>query len=447
MTTDKQDHNQASSPIEDRLRQALHTRAEQVQPSPEAFFTINRRISRREAASPWLPRSLWEKRSQLRLQPSTVLSLVLLVALTAVTTVLLTRGNSDPGIITTNFNATENPDGSLAPPTVGEPGTPNPKTTEIPLPTSTTPETIPGPQNVVTDPSLTTTTEQPTSTATTTPTATSSPDTAGLLEVRPLQVASQGFPQVFAEHRVDSEYLAEIRISSDLAFFKTTRLPALDSSGQQWIEVMSSADHNGEWVQGWVQSHTVSIQPQEPVSHSRGDLSAAAQTLVDFATMSSTPEVEAEFKRGAAQALPLSSRGIYISLADQLGTVYGYPRFAPDQVRNYLLNTSSKISSYELQTLKTTLDCLSQAQEADSAEADSAEAPTEPATADSAEAPTEPATADSAEAPTEPSLRPPGALHRLSYTTLTDGAACSMLVYFDFLQETPEIIAISIHNR
>ena len=411
MTSDKQDHNQASPPIEDRLRQALHSRAEQVQPSAEAFFTINRRISRREAASPWHPRTLWEKRAQLSLQPSMVLSLVLLVALTAVTTILLTQNNSAPENITTATGPTESSIDSASIPTSGTPEPPGPGNSEVSSPVNTTPgvDIVVAPPNTQ-DP--TTVTERPTTTTATTTTTTvpDTPDTADLLEVHPLQVASNGFPQIYAEHRIDSEYITHIPVSADPDFFKTTRVPALDREGLQWIEVINSAGDTG-----WVQSRTVSVQPQEgsTIDHSEG-LAATAQSLVDFAATASSTEIDAETKRNIARTLPLSSRGIYFSMVDSQGVVYGYQDYAPDLVKDYLLNASSDSNNNSiLQVLATALNCISQA-------------PSEAA------------------APT--GLKPPAALHRLSHATLAGAAGChNLLVYFDFLQAKPEIIAISIH--
>ena len=446
MTSDKPDHSQASQPIENRLRQALHTRAEQVQPSSEAFFTINRRISRREAASPWHPRSLWEKRAQLRLQPSTVLSLVLLVALTAVTTVLLTRENSDPEIITTGTGSTEGTGGSPSTPAPDKPELPVPEShepTEVPPPVSTTPENPSGEIRIDTHQPPDSTTEPPTTTEATT-TTTPQPGAAQLLQVRPLQVASRGFPQVYAEHRVDSEYITKIQVNSDQDYFKTTRLPALDSDGQQWIEVT-----NSEGDTGWVQSLTVSVQPHESstIDYS-ADLSAAAQRLVDFVKTANESELDAETKRAIARALPLSSRGIYLALANQAGTAYGYHLFTPDLVRNHLLDAAAETDNHMLQRLAKTLNCLSQAQ-AQPPAAEPGTAETTSATAaesDATDAPTPPAAPAAVATPAPPALQPPGAFHILSHAVLTDGAGCNLLVYFDFLQATPEIIAISIHE-
>ena len=447
MTTDNQDHNQAASPIEDRLRQTLHTRAEQVQPSPEAFFVINRRISRREAASPWHPRSLWEKRAQLHLQPSTVLSLLLLVALTAVTTILLTRENSDPEIIATNASSTENSGAPHNSSVAGEPEETQPEPTDSQPPTTGTapnstsepkPGTTDGPVKVDTHQHNTPTTEPPT----TIPPAPSLPDTASLLEVRPLQVASHGFPQIFAEYRTDSEYIGKITVNADPAYFKTASLPALDSEGRQWIEVISS-----EGDTGWVQALSVSVQPrEEEVAAYREELAAAAQSLVGLSATVNIPEATDELKHNTARALPLSSRGVYVSVTYNQATLYGNPRFAPDLVRNYLLNATSGAENHMLQTLSDTLRCISQAQEPlkepDSAEESAAtEAATELATTTTTlAAPAIPAIADT------PAPQAPAALRILNHTHLTNGADCSLLVYFDFLQTRPEIIAISIHT-
>ena len=79
MTTDHE-----ARKTERLLRTALHQHAQRVKPSPDAFFAINQRIARKEEKLK-LPALL-----RVCLQPSIVASIVLLIALSVVTTLLAT---------------------------------------------------------------------------------------------------------------------------------------------------------------------------------------------------------------------------------------------------------------------------------------------------------------------------------------------------------------------
>ncbi len=309
MPTDNQDRQDQPQPIENRLRKALHEHAQQVSPSSEAFFTINQRISRREAASAWSPRVLWEKRERLRLQPSLVLSLVLLVALSVVTTLLLTRDTDATQTVQVAApSSTESPTTPEQPDNNGTEPTPTP-TTVATTPGNDDPDTnnpnLGGdePVKVVTDESeppdtptpSSTTVAPPTTTNPPTPTTAAPPDTTTttappetdpppperpsetLFEVRPLQVARNGYPVVYAEHRLDSERLSTIPVVPEDGPYKTTLNTAVDNDGTLWVEVLDP-----EGNAGWVLSHTVSVQPHLLTSEETTMFGGLAQVLVNF---------------------------------------------------------------------------------------------------------------------------------------------------------------------
>jgi len=446
MPTDNQDRQDQPQPIENRLRKALHEHAQQVSPSSEAFFTINQRISRREAASAWSPRVLWEKRERLRLQPSLVLSLVLLVALSVVTTLLLTRDTDATQTVQVAApSSTESPTTPEQPDNNGTEPTPTP-TTVATIPGNDDPDTNnpnPGgdePVKVVTDESeppdtptpSSTTVAPPTTTNPPTPTTAAPPDTTTttappetdppperpsetLFEVRPLQVARNGYPVVYAEHRLDSERLSTIPVVPEDGPYKTTLNTAVDNDGTLWVEVLDP-----EGNAGWVLSHTVSVQPHLLTSEETIMFGGLAQVLVNFVGAvdearrdgQPSPETMAQLTE-IAHNLRLSSRGAYVALADQNGSVYGYNRYNRDTLEDYLLgNTEGDNFDSILQGLRDVLSCLSEA----------------------------PSIVETS------SVTPPAALQRLNYTALTDGDDCNLLVYFDFLQQGPEIIAFSIHS-
>jgi len=447
MPTDNQDRQDQPQPIENRLRKALHEHAQQVSPSSEAFFTINQRISRREAASAWSPRVLWEKRERLRLQPSLVLSLVLLVALSVVTTLLLTRDTDATQTVQVAApSSTESPTTPEQPDNNGTEPTPTP-TTVATTPGHDDPYTNnpnPGgdePVKVVTDESeppdtptpSSTTVAPPTTTNPPTPTTAAPPDTTTttappetdpppperpsetLFEVRPLQVARNGYPVVYAEHRLDSERLSTIPVVPEDGPYKTTLNTAVDNDGTLWVEVLDP-----EGNAGWVLSHTVSVQPHLLTSEETTMFGGLAQVLVNFVGAvdearrdgQPSPETMAQLTE-IAHNLRLSSRGAYVALADQNGSVYGYNRYNRDTLEDYLLgNTDGNNFDSILQGLRDVLSCLSEA----------------------------PSIVETS------SVTPPAALQRLNYTALTDGDDCNLLVYFDFLQQGPEIIAFSIHS-
>lgn len=408
MPPQNQDHKSSEQPIESRLRKALHEHAQEVSPSPEAFFTINQRISRREAASSLNPKVLWEKRARLHVQPSLVFSLVLLVALSVVTTLLITQNNSATQTVqvATPGETRPDPDGSATASTLpggasdngGAPapsesvdvitgsGTtrqPNPTVSSAPAPATTS----------ASDP----TSQQPPGVRLLTPEA---------YEVRPLQVASNGFPVVYSEHRLDSQQIATIPVVSDDGPFSATSNIAVDNDGTLWIEVL---DPQGE--SGWVLSHTVSVQPALLTTDQDAQLTEISRALVDLVGLAEIGGVDSTLLDAAGRELLLSSRGTYVALATNDGAVHGYSRYDRDVMHDYLLGRGAD-GEVILEGLRDALSCLSQS--------------------------------PSVLGPSD--IEPPGALQKLNYVALTNGGNCNLLVYFDFFQERPEIIALSVHR-
>ncbi len=412
MPPQNQDHKSSEQPIESRLRRALHEHAQDVSPSPEAFFTINQRISRREAASSFNPRVLWEKRARLQVQPSLVFSLVLLVALSVVTTLLITQNNSATQTVqvATPGETQPDPDGPATASTLpdgsdnGSGGAPapsesvdvitGPTATRQPNPTTSAASSLPAPATTsAADP----TSQQPPGIRLL------SPET---YEVRPLQVASNGFPVVYSEHRLDSQQIATIPVVSPDGPFSATSNIAVDNDGTLWIEVL---DPQGET--GWVLSQTVSVQPTMLTADQDAQLTEISRALVDLVGLAEIGGVDQTLLDAAGRELLLSSRGTYVALATNEGAVHGYSRYDRDVMHDYLLGRGAD-GEVILEGLRDALTCLSQS--------------------------------PSVVGPSD--IEPPGALQKLNYVALTNGGACNLLVYFDFFQERPEIIALSVHR-
>lgn len=434
MPTPNQDNQDSTQPIEDRLRQTLSQRAQQVSPSPKAFFTINQRINRREAASAWSPRNLWESRIKVRLQPSVVLSLVLLVALSVVTTLLIIRDdNTTQSVLTSapiSTNQTpaaepEQTEGSLpADPPANDPAsepeaplepdgpvviatdTSTPPSNNSPATTTETPPTTAEVQPTTTE-TPATTTEAPPETVPEPPPPTT-PPTETLFEVYPLQVASTGYPIVYAEHRSDSEQLSRIpvRPDSEIDSYTATLNTAVDQDGVLWGEVLTPGGRPG-----WVQLKTVSIQPVVLTAEQAAEISQISGTLLEFVAAANRAGPDNSLLAASARNLQLSSRGMYIATVQEGAAVYEI--YTIDMFVNSLLNdTSSDGLTSRLLALRNELSCLSQAQDVTGV-------------------------SDST---------PPAAMQVLSYTALNDSNGCEVLVYFDFLSEHPEIIGFSIHS-
>jgi len=433
MPTPNQDRQDPAQPIEDRLRQALNQRAQQVSPSPEAFFTINKRINRRESASAWSPRSLWERRVKVRLQPSVVLSLVLLVALSVVTTLLVINGGNTTQAVRTAAPVTTDQT-SVTQPEPTEATLPDTPPADNPASETEAPSAPDGPVVITTDTTAPPEAEPPTTTAETPPTTAAAPATtaeplpdtvpdlpptepteppqptqpASLFEVYPLQVASSGFPIVYAEHRSDSEQLSRIPVRPDpeLGPHGATLNTAVSRDGVLWGEVLTP-----EGQLGWVQLKTVSIQPAALTAEQTAEISQISATLLEFIAAANQAQPDNSLLAASARNLQLSSRGMYIATVQGGAAVYEI--YTVDMFVNSLLPEAPDDSfNSRLLTLRQELSCLSQAGDVTGL-------------------------SDST---------PPAAMQVLSYISLNDSNGCEVLVYFDFLSEHPEIIGFSIHN-
>lgn len=408
MPPQSQNHKPSEPPIESRLRQALHEHARDVSPSPEAFFTINQRIARREAASSLNPKVLWGKRARLHVQPSLVFSLVLLVALSVVTTLLITQNNSATQTVqvATPSETQPGPDGTAAP---DETALPSGADTDAPVPSQSV-EVVTGAGTTRPSNPTTSSAPAPATTSATDPTSQQPPGVrltaSEAYEVRPLQVASNGFPVVYSEHRLDSRQISTIPVVSQDGPFSYTSNIAVDNDGTLWIEVL---DPQGE--PGWVLSHTVSVQPALLSADQNAQLSEISQALVDLVGLADIAGIDDTLLDAAGHELQLSSRGTYVALAANEGAVHGYSRYDRDVLHDYLLGRGAN-GDVILDGLRGALSCLSQS--------------------------------PSILGPTD--IEPPGALTKLNYAALTNGGDCNLLVYFDFFQERPEIIALSVHS-
>ena len=439
MTSDHDSNKADNQETQQLLREALHQHAQRVEPSPDAFFKINQRIARKEER-PRLPAML-----RVRLQPSMVASIVLLVALTVVTTLLLTRddNSSQPvDIASTPSSAAPeqpetppvtqpaNPATDSAPDERGEPGRssetgnqPNSGsqgesgggtgggsgsqvvTAPAPDPTLDPPEPSSPPSS---------TTLAPTTTAEETPADDPSPDLS--YAIRPLQIASKGRAIIYRDHDIASEQIGTIPVSSEEGDYLATGIRATDYDGNHWSEVrLPSGDT------GWVELETVAIMPAEV---SAADESAMIMAGYQLLNMVAANEKEDAGEEAAVTAAPniflpntsltVSSRGVYVASVVGPGAVYS--RYSPSEFLESFGADEAEEIQPTIASLYSQLECL--AGNADviyGSDSDTA---------------------------------PPAAMQVLLHvdiTSINPDNTCRVLVYFDYLRGQAEIIGFSVH--
>ena len=438
MTTD---HEARKQETEQLLRKALHQHAQRVEPSPDAFFKINQRIVRKEERLK-LPAML-----RVRLQPSMVASIVLLIALTVVTTLLLTRDDnpSQPvDIAATPTSAAPEPPET---PPVTQPANP------VPDPAAEEPDeqegrSEPGRQietgsqdgqseaggqgetgeQVDTAPAPDTTpdtTSQPTSppapttlaptTTTEEPPATDPPPPPDLsYAIRPLQVASQGQVIVYANHDIGSERLGVIPVSSERDDYLATGIRATDYDGKHWSEVRLPSGETG-----WVELETVAIVPAVLTGTDESDLIASGYQLLGVIEANEIAENGEEVSAANIflpnTSLNVSSRGVYVASVFGPGTVY--IRHSPSEFLAAFGAEDAAESQTDIASLYSQLACL--AGNADVIFGGNSD------------------------------IAAPAAMQVLPYVAITGietDNTCRVLVYFDYLRGQAEIIGFSVHS-
>ena len=441
MTTDHEARAN-SQETEQLLRQALHQHAQRVEPSPDAFFKINQRIARKEEGFK-LPAML-----RVRLQPSMVASIVLLIALTVVTTLLLTRDdNSSQPVDIASTPSSVAPEPQENPP-VSQPANPatdrgerggpgeqegqgrqesqgQPGSGEGQSEPGGQVVTGPAPANTPTSPPAT----SPPASTTPAPTAEESPTTDPpppsdlAYAIRPLQVASKGQVIVYKDHDTSSEQLGVIPVSSEGGDYLATGIRATDYDGNNWSEVRLP---DGET--GWVGLETVAIVP---AAFSAADESAVIMAgyhlLSIVAANESANEIESTGDEAAAgetaapdiflpnTSLTVSSRGVYVASVVGAGNVYG--RYSPSEFLEAFGAEDAAETQPSVASLYSQLACL--AGNADVVSGSVSD------------------------------IAPPAAMQVLPYVAITSinpDNDCRVLVYFDYLRGQAEIIGFSVHN-
>ena len=429
------DHEARRQETEQLLHKALHQHAQRVEPSPDAFFKINQRIARKEERLK-LPAML-----RVRLQPSMVASIVLLIALTVVTTLLLTRDDnpSQPVDVASTPSSTApepqenppvtqpaNPEPDPAPDEQGGPGEqeepgsqerqdgtgnregqgdPGGQVVTVPAPDNT-PDTTSEPTSPpATAPAPTTTVEEPPATDPPPP-----PDLA--YAIRPLQVASKGQVIVYKDHDTSSEQLGVIPVSSEGGDYLATGIRATDYNGNHWSEVRLPTGETG-----WVGLETVAIVPSALSEADEGSMIAAGYHLLGVVAAN---EIAAEDASEANIFLPntslnVSSRGVYVASVFGPGAVYG--RYSPSEFLEAFGAEEAAANQPSIASLYSQLACL--AGNADVVSGSVSD------------------------------IAPPAAMQVLPYVAITSpepGNACRVLVYFDYLRGQAEIIGFSVHS-
>ena len=429
------DHEARRQETEQLLHKALHQHAQRVEPSPDAFFKINQRIARKEERLK-LPAML-----RVRLQPSMVASIVLLIALTVVTTLLLTRDDSPSQPVdvasTPSSAAPEpqenppvsqpaNPEPDPAPDEQGGPGEqegpgsqerqdgtgslegqgdPGGQVVTVPAPPNT-PDTTSDPTSPpATAPAPTTTVEEPLTTDPPPPSELS-------YAIRPLQVASKGQVIVYKDHDTSSEQLGVIPVSSEGGDYLATGIRATDYNGNHWSEVRLPTGETG-----WVGLETVAIVPSALSEADEGSMIAAGYQLLGVVAAN---EIAAEDASEANIFLPntslnVSSRGVYVASVFGPGAVYG--RYSPSEFLEAFGAEEAAANQPSIASLYSQLACL----------AGNADVVSESVS----------------------DIAPPAAMQVLPYVAITSpepGNACRVLVYFDYLRGQAEIIGFSVHN-
>ena len=426
------DHEARRQETEQLLHKALHQHAQRVEPSPDAFFKINQRIARKEERLK-LPAML-----RVRLQPSMVASIVLLIALTVVTTLLLTRDDnpSQPVDVASTPSSTApepqenppvsqpaNPEPDPAPDEQGGPGEqegpgsqgelgsregqgdPGGQVITAPAPDNK-PDTTSEPTSPpATAPAPTTTVEEP---------LTADPPLPSELSyaIRPLQVASKGQVIVYKDHDTSSEQLGVIPVSSEGDDYLATGIRATDYNGNHWSEVRLPTGETG-----WVGLETVAIVPSALSEADEGSMIAAGYQLLGVVAAN---EIAAEDASEANIFLPhtslnVSSRGVYVASVFGPGAVYG--RYSPSEFLEAFGAEEAAANQPSIASLYSQLACL--AGNADVVSGSVSD------------------------------IAPPAAMQVLPYVAITSpepGNACRVLVYFDYLRGQAEIIGFSVHN-
>lgn len=428
MTPDQEARRQETERL---LRAALHQHAQRIEPSPDAFFVVNQRIARKEERLK-LPALL-----RVRLQPSMVVSIVLLIALSVVTTLLLTRddNNAQPVDIAATPSSTvpEPPDETpvvQAPPPASDPeepeapgpqeegpngrsgqGSQNP---QVVIGTDPAPSTVPAaaPPPVSASPPASTSTEPPTTAA---PSTAPPPPPEPAYAIRPLQVASKGRVIVYEDHDTSSEHLGIIPVSLDEGAYLATGIRATDYDGNHWSEVRLPS---GEI--GWVELETVAITPLSLSEAQKNDLVAAGYHLLGVVAANESAN-ESEDSDPAAPvylsstSLNASSRGVYVATIVGTGAVYN--RFSPSQFLDAFGVEGAEERNPVIASLYSQLACL--AGNAYVTFGDDSD------------------------------IAAPVAMQVLPYVVVTGISAdntCTVLVYFDYLRGQAELIGFSVHS-
>ena len=429
------DHEARRQETEQLLHKALHQHAQRVEPSPDAFFKINQRIARKEERLK-LPAML-----RVRLQPSMVASIVLLIALTVVTTLLLTRDDnpSQPvDVASTPSSAAPEPQEN---PPVSQPANPEPDPApdEQGGPGEQEGQGEPGSQGetgsregqgdpggqVVTGPApdnTPDTTSEPTSPPATAPAPTTTVEEPPATDpplpselsyaIRPLQVASKGQVIVYKDHDTSSEQLVVIPVSSGADDYLATGIRATDYNGNHWSEVRLPTGETG-----WVGLETVAIVPSALSEADEGSMIAAGYQLLGVVAAN---EIAAEDASEANIFLPntslnVSSRGVYVASVFGPGAVYG--RYSPSEFLEAFGAEEAAANQPSIASLYSQLACL--AGNADVVSGSVSD------------------------------IAPPAAMQVLPYVAITSpepGNACRVLVYFDYLRGQAEIIGFSVHS-
>lgn len=429
------DHEARRQETEQLLHKALHQHAQRVEPSPDAFFKINQRIARKEERLK-LPAML-----RVRLQPSMVASIVLLIALTVVTTLLLTRddnssqpvnvastpssaapepqenppvtqpANPEPGPVSQGPGEQEGQNEPGAQEGQGETGSregqsepggqvvtgPAPDNTPVPTPEPTSPPS--------TAPAPTTTAEEP-------PAADPPPPADLAYAIRPLQVASKGQVVVYKDHDTSSEQLGVIPVSSGADDYLATGIRATDYNGNHWSEVRLPTGETG-----WVGLETVAIVPSALSEADEGSMIAAGYHLLGVVAANEIAEEDASEANIFLPntSLNVSSRGVYVASVFGPGAVYG--RYSPSEFLEAFGADEAAANQPSIASLYSQLACL--AGNADVVSGSVSD------------------------------IAPPAAMQVLPYVAITSpepGNSCRVLVYFDYLRGQAEIIGFSVHN-
>ena len=428
------DHEARRQETEQLLHKALHQHAQRVEPSPDAFFKINQRIARKEERLK-LPAML-----RVRLQPSMVASIVLLIALTVVTTLLLTRDdNSSQPVDVASTPSSVAPEPQENPP-VTQPANPEPGPApdersgpgeqEEPgsqgetgsregqgdpggqVVTGTAPDnapvTTPEPTSPPpTAPAPTTTVEEP-------PAADPPPPADLAYAIRPLQVASKGQVIVYKDHDTSSEQLGVIPVSSGADDYLATGIRATDYNGNHWSEVRLPTGETG-----WVGLETVAIVPSALSEADEGSMIAAGYHLLGVVAANEIADSEEDASEANIflpnTSLNVSSRGVYVASVFGPGAVYG--RYSPSEFLEAFGADEAAANQPSIASLYSQLACL--AGNADVVSGSGSD------------------------------IAPPAAMQVLPYVAITSaepGNACRVLVYFDYLRGQAEIIGFSVHN-